>query len=88
MPILSSEQVSEKVVKVLRNHLDSSSECTEISTESTLDELGLDSFKAIHVLLDLEEEFQIQIPDSMLSPEIFASVGALKHAVESILESQ
>ncbi|HEY9062642.1 MAG TPA: phosphopantetheine-binding protein [Pseudobacteroides sp.] len=85
MTNFSSEQVKEKVVSVLKNYIDPSNKEKEFSMEASLDELGLDSFKAIYLLLDMEEEFQIQIPDSMLSPEIFASPKALQTAIESIL---
>lgn len=53
--------------------------------DTPLDELGLDSFKAIYLLLDLEESFQVQIPNTMLSPEIFVFPQALYDAMQSIL---
>jgi acyl carrier protein len=84
---LSSIQVSEKLIGVLRKYIDPSDRGKEISMDAPLDELGLDSFKAIYLLLDLEEEFQIQIPDSLLMPEIFESPQALKIAIESIINA-
>ncbi len=53
--------------------------------DTPLDELGLDSVKAIYLLLDLEEAFQVQIPNTMLSPEIFVFPQALYDAMQSIL---
>jgi acyl carrier protein len=38
-------------------------------------------------LLDLEEAFQIQIPESLLMPEIFRSPNSLKTAIESIINA-
>jgi acyl carrier protein len=85
MDRMNSDQIPEKVVGVLRNYIDASNRDKEISMEAPLDEMGLDSFHSIYLLLDLEEAFQIQIPDSLLSPEIFGSPKSLKDAIASIL---
>lgn len=87
MSNFTSEQMDEKVIGVLRKYIDAAERDKEISMDSPLDELGLDSFKAIYLLLDLEEAFQIQIPDSLLMPEIFSSPTSLKTAIESIINA-
>jgi acyl carrier protein len=54
--------------------------------DEDLGKLGLDSMAAIDLLLDLEKEFQIQIPDSLLTAEAFATGGALAAAIQPLLE--
>ncbi len=83
MSNLSHTEIKDKVFGVLRTYV----EDVEITGDISLDELGLDSFKAIYLLLDLEEALNIQIPDTMLTPEIFTSPNSLQKAVTSILEN-
>ncbi len=75
------KNLKERLLKVLENYMEIT---PDMDMDGRLDESGLDSFKAIYLLLDIEEEFQIQIPDDMLSPEIFGSVNALMKLIKSI----
>lgn len=77
-------ELEKRVVKVLANYVDVDD--SSFSMDALMDELGLDSFTAIYLLLDLEEEFQIQIPDTMLAPEIFTSANTLSDVVQNVLE--
>ena len=39
---------------------------TDVAEDATLDALGIDSFTLMEVVLDLEDELSIQIPDARL----------------------
>lgn len=78
------KELEDRVVKVLGNYVDVAD--SQFGMDTSMDALGLDSFTAIYLLLDLEEEFEIQIPDTMLAPEIFVSPGSLADAVQKVLE--
>lgn len=81
---MERKELEERVTKVLGNYVDV--EDSNYGMDSAMDELGLDSFTAIYLLLDLEEEFQIQIPDTMLVPEIFVTPRALADVVQKVME--
>lgn len=81
---IERKELEDRVVKILGNYVDITD--SGFGMDTSLDELGLDSFTAIYLLLDLEEEFQIQIPDIMLAPEIFVSPCSLTDAVQKVLE--
>ncbi len=51
-------------------------------------QLGLDSMTAVAVLLDLEKTFAIRFPDEMIAEDTFRTAGALKRAVQLLLERQ
>ena len=51
-------------------------------------QLGLDSMTAVAVLLDLEKTFAIRFPDEMIAEDTFRAAGALKKAVQLLLERQ
>ena len=44
--------------------------------------LGLDSVSLLRLVAELEQEFDMQIEESALRPELFRSVGALSAYVE------
>lgn len=45
---------------------------------------GLDSLAIVNVMLAVEEAFDIELPDEMLSRQTFASITALQRAVEQV----
>ena len=49
--------------------------------DAPLQELGLDSMQAVELLLDLEDELGIVLPDDAMTAETFATPGSLKEAV-------
>ena len=49
---------------------------------------GLSSLATVHVMLALENAFDIEIPDQMLTRQLFRSVHSLAAAVEAIRQQQ
>ncbi len=49
---------------------------------------GLSSLATVHVMLALENAFDIEIPDQMLTRQLFRSVDSLAAAVEVIRQQQ
>ena len=50
---------TEKVIIILADHLEM--EESEITKETTLDELGVDSLDAVELIMEIEDEFGIEI---------------------------
>jgi acyl carrier protein len=62
-----------------------------IDTLSDSDDLyaaGLSSLATVHVMLAIEDEFGIEIPDRMLTRRLFSSVDSLAAAVDELRRSQ
>lgn len=62
-----------------------------IDTLSDSDDLyaaGLSSLATVHVMLAIEDEFGVEIPDHMLTRRLFSSVDSLAAAVEELRRSQ
>ena len=53
----------------------------DVIPEARLDALGIDSLKAISVLFELEEEFDIEIPN-----EVISSIVTVNDILEKISE--
>lgn len=60
---MSSEEVFEKVIKIIVEQLGVSE--TSVTMEASfIDDLGADSLDIVELIMALEEEFDIEIPDS------------------------
>ncbi|VXB08002.1 Aminoacyl carrier protein [Burkholderia sp. 8Y] len=49
---------------------------------------GLSSLATVHVMLAIEDEFSVEIPDHMLTRRLFSSVDSLAAAVEELRRQQ
>ena len=58
---------------------------TTISPEATLTDLGLDSLTVVELLFDVEDEFEIEIPEERATFETLAEAAAL---VEELLRAK
>ena len=50
------------------------------------DDLGMDSVSFISLIIELEAEFDIQIPDEWLMTDIFQNYSLIYDAVETLLK--
>jgi len=66
--------VEEKVKKIFEEHLSVQIE----STETSLNDLGADSLDVVELVMALEEEFEIEIPDED-AKEIQTVADAIKY---------
>lgn len=75
----SQQLVHEKVRAIVRKHLEVQG---DFDDHVDLREYGLDSIKCIHIVVDLELEFGVVVPDEELVMENMSSV---KRMVSNIL---
>lgn len=54
----------------------------EINDNDDLINLGLDSLKAIEIVVSIEEKFQIEIDDEDLLVDNFASINCIENLIE------
>ncbi len=72
--------VLEKVKAILSQQFDVAED--EITAETTLaDDLGADSLDVVDLLMSIEDEFEVEIPDEEV--ENIKTVGALVEYIES-----
>ncbi len=58
-----------------------------LDDEADLFAAGLDSLAIVNVLMSIEERFDIELPDEMLSRRSFASIATLKRVVSELTEA-
>lgn len=56
----------------------------ELADDAVLRDLGMDSMSALNLMLDLEEEFDVQFPEELLTDETFRSAASLAEATEML----
>ncbi|MEV4466182.1 phosphopantetheine-binding protein [Micromonospora echinofusca] len=56
-----------------------------LEPDQSLTELGVDSLEVVELIVNLETEFDIEIPPELLQPEVFATPGTIWNAVRSLM---
>lgn len=59
-----------------------------LADDADLYAAGLTSRASVHVMLALEDEFDIEIPDHMLNRHTFQSVASIRDGISSIVDSE
>jgi len=55
-----------------------------IGVDDDLYQAGLSSHASVNVMLELEDQFEIEFPDSLLRKDTFQSIAAIRGALESL----
>ncbi len=81
---MSDGSVAERVIKVFATF--KKVDPSEIKMETTFEELGLDSLDGLNLIFELEEEFDLMVPDDKV--ESMKSVAEAVHGIEALLEAK
>ncbi|MFC7309290.1 acyl carrier protein [Streptomyces monticola] len=60
----------------------------EVTADSSLRDLGLDSMQAIELLFAVEDTFGVTLPDDDMNDETFATAGSLWAVVSAAIDAQ
>ena len=72
--------MKDKIIEIVKTLSDN----TEITEDSTLIDLGIDSLRTMDLLIMLEDEFDIDINEDYLAPRYFKSISTLIELVENV----
>ena len=75
---------AEKVRDILAQHGRLTTQVASLDNDSDLYNAGLTSLATVSLMLALEEAFDIEFPDSMLSRKTFGSIDSIVDAVEEL----
>lgn len=76
----------EAVRNILAEHSKLSVDLSTLARDSDLYEAGLTSLTTVNVMLAIEDFFDVEFGDDMLSRATFQSVDSLVEAVDQLLE--
>ena len=77
----------DRIRSVLRQHAQLAQTIEELTDEADLYRAGLTSHATVNVMLALEDEFEIEFPESLLLRRTFGSVRAIEEALSSVPSS-
>jgi acyl carrier protein len=85
----ATERVSEQLVGLVKQVLGPGAAIpTPFPVEQQLSDLGISSLKMVNLMLAVELEFDVAIPQSDITPENFHSVAAILALVVGILSQR
>ncbi len=83
---LQKAGLSERIIRLVKQLLGPTAVIPEpIPMDQQLSELGLTSLKMVNLMLSVEMEFDILIPQSEITPENFHSLTSIVRLVERTL---
>lgn len=81
---MSTFEIPQEFQEILRPHLPYANS-GDLAAEDELAALGLDSMGVVQLLADLEDRYELELPDDILNEETFATVGSLWLVLSSLL---
>jgi acyl carrier protein len=76
--------IKQKIRKILKARGRLLIDADTLDASADLSDAGMTSHASVMVLLALENEFDLEFPDSMLSRSVFASIDSISSAIESL----
>lgn len=80
---MDRSSIKEKVDPIIRQYLNMTDDAEINEDMKFLDDLGADSLDLIEIVMDIENEFEIEIPDSMFDvDDTSITVGKVLSVIE------
>lgn len=80
--------MSERIREILREHARLPVDPSTLADTDDLYDAGMTSHASVQVMLALEEGFDIEFPDSMLTRNVFKSVDSIAAAIATIDQAE
>lgn len=81
---MTQNEWSEEFEKALRPHLPYLESSEKLNPDTPLVDMGLDSISTVNLLIDLEQELEVSVPDEMLTGETFSTVFSLWSVINKL----
>jgi acyl carrier protein len=78
--------MNDKIREIVATHAKLSVNPAELADDADLYDAGLSSHASVHLMLALENEFDIEFPDSLLTRDAFRSIGSIAEVVRQLVE--
>jgi acyl carrier protein len=79
--------VRDRILALVKTIIEQNSIVAEVQPDSRLVDVGLTSMDMVNLMLGVEAEFDLTIPQSEITPENFQSVDALQSMIVGQLQS-
>lgn len=75
----------ERLIAIVRQILGPAAACSPMPIDARFSELGLNSIKMVSLMLAIETEFELAIPQDDITPENFTSIATVESMIDRIL---
>jgi acyl carrier protein len=79
-----SDETNTRIRQVLAAHARLPVDVNSISDDEDLFAAGMSSHASVSVMLGLEDAFDVEFPDEMLTRSVFARISAIRGALHSL----
>ncbi len=80
--------MNEQIRSILRDHGRLSVDVGALAEDADLYKAGMSSHASVNVMLALEGQFDVEFPDSMFRREVFATISAIRAAIEELTKGR
>jgi acyl carrier protein len=90
-PFMSEEQTGpqpstrERLIGLVRRILGSSAASRPIQVDARLSDLGVSSIKMVNLMLAIETEFDLTIPQTEITPDNLDSIASVERLLQKLL---
>jgi acyl carrier protein len=77
-------QIKERIRQIVREHAGLGAAFDKVESSTDLYRAGMTSYASVVLMIALENEFDLEFPDSMLSRNVFESIDSIAAAIESL----
>jgi acyl carrier protein len=81
---VSDEAVIQQIREVIAEHARLPGDAASLPTSASLYEAGMTSHASVSVMLALEDHFDVEFPDRMLTRSVFESIDAIAAALSEL----
>lgn len=83
-----SVPLGDEIRQVLRDHARLPVDPAGLADDADLFQAGMSSHASVNVMLALEDTFDVEFPDAMLTRSVFESIASISAAVSELRGSQ
>ena len=77
-------QTKERIQQIVREHAGLGPAFDKLDSSTDLYRAGMTSYASVVLMIALENEFDLEFPDAMLSRSVFESIDSIATAIESL----
>jgi acyl carrier protein len=80
--------MTDEIRQIIQDHGRLQTDVSTLAADADLYQAGLSSHASVNVMLALEDHFDIEFPDRMLTPAVFESIASIEAAVGELCASE
>ena len=82
---MPTDNTAERIRNIIKQHARLSADAASLAPSADLYEAGMTSHASVNVMLALEEHFDVEFPDALLTRKSFSSLESIADAVAELV---